>query len=54
MSDFVNNFWSIYVTAITLGGIIGCLLLLYLTARKKVVPPPTTPRATSGTRTCAS
>ncbi|WP_289086874.1 cytochrome-c oxidase, cbb3-type subunit III [uncultured Delftia sp.] len=27
-----------YVTAITLGGIIGCLLLLYLTARKKVVP----------------
>lgn len=38
MSDFVNNFRSIYVTAITLGGIIGCLLLLYLTARKKVVP----------------
>lgn len=38
MSDFVNNFWSIYVTAITLGGIVGCLLLLYLTARKKVVP----------------
>ncbi|APE48666.1 cytochrome-c oxidase, cbb3-type subunit III [Delftia sp. HK171] len=38
MSDFVNIFWSIYVTAITLGGIIGCLLLLYLTARKKVVP----------------
>lgn len=38
MSDFVSNFWSIYVTAITLGGIIGCLLLLYLTARKKVVP----------------
>ncbi|WP_250438733.1 cytochrome-c oxidase, cbb3-type subunit III [Delftia tsuruhatensis] len=38
MSDFVNNFWSIYVTAITLGGIIGCLLLLYLTARKKVAP----------------
>lgn len=38
MSDFVNNFWSIYVTAITLGGIIGCMLLLYITARKKVVP----------------
>ena len=38
MSDFVNNFWSIYVTAITLGGIIGCLLLLYITASKKVVP----------------
>lgn len=38
MSDFVNNFWSIYVAAITLGGIIGCMLLLYITARKKVVP----------------
>ncbi|WP_027017216.1 cytochrome-c oxidase, cbb3-type subunit III [Comamonas composti] len=40
MSDFVNNFWSIYVAAITLGGIFGCMLLLYLTARKKVVSSP--------------
>ena len=36
MSDFVNNFWSVYVAAITLIGIFGCLLLLILVARKKV------------------
>ncbi len=36
MSDFTSNFWSVYVAAITLGGIIGCLLLLIFTARKKV------------------
>ena len=38
MSDFINNFWSVYVAAITLIGIFGCLLLLILVARKKVVP----------------
>ena len=37
MSDFTSNFWSVYVTALTIGGIIACLLLLWLTARKKVV-----------------
>lgn len=37
MSDFVNNFWSVYVAGITLAGILGCLLLLVITARKKVV-----------------
>lgn len=37
MSDFVNNFWSVYVAAITLVGILGCLLLLIVVARKKVV-----------------
>lgn len=37
MSDFVNNFWSVYVAAITLIGILGCLLLLIVVARKKVV-----------------
>ena len=36
MSDFTSNFWSIYVTALTLLGIFGCLLLLWITARKKV------------------
>ena len=36
MSDFTRNFWSIYVVALTLGGIFGCLLLLWMTARKKV------------------
>lgn len=38
MSDFTHNFWSIYVVVFTLGGIIGCALLLWLTANKKVVP----------------
>ena len=38
MSDFINNFWSTYVAAITLIGIFGCLLLLILVASKKVVP----------------
>jgi cytochrome c oxidase cbb3-type subunit III len=37
MSDFTGNFWPIYVTAITLVGIVGCLLLLWITARKKIV-----------------
>ncbi|MDM0036690.1 cytochrome-c oxidase, cbb3-type subunit III [Variovorax sp. J22P271] len=33
MSDFVNDFWSHFVTAIALGGILACALLLWLTAR---------------------
>ena len=37
MSDFVNNFWSIFVIVLTLGGIHFCALLLLFTARKKVV-----------------
>lgn len=37
MSDFVNNFWSVYVAGITLAGILACLILLIITARKKVV-----------------
>ena len=36
MSDFTSNFWSFYVAGITLLGIFGCLLLLWMTARKKV------------------
>ena len=36
MSDFINNFWSVYITAITLGGIAACALLLWVTSRKKV------------------
>jgi cytochrome c oxidase cbb3-type subunit 3 len=38
MSDFTANFWSIYVAGFTLVGILACLLLLWITARKKVVP----------------
>jgi cytochrome c oxidase cbb3-type subunit 3 len=36
MSDFTNGFWSLYVAGITLAGIVACLLLLWITARKKV------------------
>lgn len=36
MSDFTHNFWSIFVASLTLIGILGCLLLLWITARKKV------------------
>ncbi|AVO42274.1 cytochrome-c oxidase, cbb3-type subunit III [Simplicispira suum] len=36
MSDFTHNFWSIYVAGLTLAGIFGCALLLWMTARKKI------------------
>ncbi|RGE43691.1 cytochrome-c oxidase, cbb3-type subunit III [Comamonas testosteroni] len=38
MSDFFNYFWSVYIAAVTLVGILGCFLLLVLVARKKVIP----------------
>ena len=37
MSDFTSNFWSWFVAGVTLISIFGCLLLLFLTARKKAV-----------------
>ncbi|MCB1988984.1 MAG: cytochrome-c oxidase, cbb3-type subunit III, partial [Burkholderiaceae bacterium] len=37
MSDFTSNFWSVYVAGLTLIGIIACMLLLWITARKKIV-----------------
>ncbi|MCJ0762896.1 cytochrome-c oxidase, cbb3-type subunit III [Variovorax terrae] len=36
MSDFTSNFWSVYVAGLALAGILGCLILLWVTARKKV------------------
>jgi cytochrome c oxidase cbb3-type subunit 3 len=36
MSDFNHGFWSVYIAGITLAGIAGCLLLLWITSRKKV------------------
>lgn len=36
MSDFTSGFWSTYVAGITLVGILACLLLLWVTSRKKV------------------
>ncbi|GAB3767136.1 cytochrome-c oxidase, cbb3-type subunit III [Ramlibacter monticola] len=38
MSDFTSSFWSFWVITITLGGIFGCALLLWMTSRKKVEP----------------
>jgi len=36
MSDFTSGFWSLYVAGLTLAGILGCALLLWLTSRKRV------------------
>ena len=36
MSDFTSNFWSVFVTTLTLGGIVACGILLWLAGRKKV------------------
>ncbi|RZL64589.1 MAG: cytochrome-c oxidase, cbb3-type subunit III [Variovorax sp.] len=35
MSDFISDFWSHYVTILTLASILGCALLLWLTARSR-------------------
>src|SRR6218665_338891 len=37
MSDFTSNFWSVFVTALTLAGIVACGLLLWMAGRKKVM-----------------
>jgi cytochrome c oxidase cbb3-type subunit 3 len=38
MSDFFNDFWSYYVAILSLAGILGCGLLLWLTARVRPTP----------------
>ena len=37
MSDFTSNFWSVFVTALTLVGIIGCAVLLWMQGTMKCV-----------------
>ena len=37
MSDFTSNFWSVFVTTLTLVGIVACGILLWMAGRKKVV-----------------
>lgn len=37
MSDFTSNFWSVYVAAITLIGILACLLLLWFSGKAKAM-----------------
>jgi cytochrome c oxidase cbb3-type subunit III len=36
MSDFVNNGWSVYIAALTVLGLLGCLVLLFVAARRRV------------------
>jgi cytochrome c oxidase cbb3-type subunit 3 len=36
MSDFTSNFWSVYVSAAALVGILACVVLLWVAGRKKV------------------
>lgn len=33
MSDFTSNFWEIYISGITVLGIVGCLVLLFVTGK---------------------
>lgn len=37
MSDFTSNFWSVYIAGITLVGIAGCLLLLWISGKTKAM-----------------
>lgn len=37
MSDFTSSFWSVFVTAISLGGIIACLVLLWFSGKAKAM-----------------
>ena len=37
MSDFTSNFWSLYVTGISLIGIFACLLLLWFSGKAKAM-----------------
>lgn len=39
MNDFTSDFWPIFITTISLLGIFGCALLLWLTSKVKVVSP---------------
>jgi len=37
MSDFTSNFWSVFVTATTIIGIVACLVLLWLSGKTKAM-----------------
>lgn len=37
MSDFTSNFWSVFVTVITIVGIIACLVLLWVSGKAKAM-----------------
>ena len=40
MSDFTSGFWNLYVTLLTVLGIVGCAVLLWSQSRHKVTLPP--------------
>ena len=37
MSDFFNSGWSIFVAAITIVGLVACLILLMIASRRRVM-----------------
>jgi cytochrome c oxidase cbb3-type subunit 3 len=39
MSDFTSSFWPMFITVISVGGVIGCALLLWLTSKIKASSP---------------
>jgi cytochrome c oxidase cbb3-type subunit 3 len=39
MSDFTSSFWPIFITVISMGGVIGCALLLWMTSKIKANSP---------------
>jgi len=39
MSDFTSSFWPMFITVISVGGVIGCALLLWLTSKIKAASP---------------
>jgi cytochrome c oxidase cbb3-type subunit 3 len=45
MSDFVNDFWNLYVIVIVVGAIIACFLMLWGQASAKFTPGKTTGHA---------
>lgn len=37
MSDFFNQGWSVFIAVATVGGLLGCLVLLYIASRRQVM-----------------
>jgi len=52
MSDFTGSFWSSYIAVISLVGILACLLLLWVTARKKSSAHADNTTGMRGTKIC--
>ena len=41
MSDFVSEFWNIYVIVITAGSVLACALILYMQSKATFTPGKT-------------